>query len=569
MGIRETIKSKVATLIASTSVILIVAVLAVSLTVMKNNVVTICENYLYDTCVSASNTLYESFYGDTEQVNMDVRIQYILYNVGIQDMDSSKAYLVDKSGNFLYHDDPDGGGALRRGRRGRRGGGGLGKVIQDVLDQLNSTGVMPTADVKECKVDGAQKYVAYMCTVNDWVVYVEADKDDVLSSITSIITSSLIVGGLFILLAVVIGIIVTGKITKPITKLTTVINDISELNMTDEHEIPITKDEVGVMGAAVARMKHQLQEIVGDLNGISGKLVSDSNSLYDISENVSEASTNNSATNEELAASMESTSQSTENVTNSVQDMNSSAIEVANKINEGTNLTSSAMDKAQEIHERTRQAREETLKVYDEIKGTSEQAIIQAKEVQKINELANAIQEIADQTTLLSLNASIEAARSGEQGRGLAVVASEIANLASESTATGANIVTIVAQVNTSVETLTKCLVDALEFLENKVMNDYDAFMESSDEYSSAAKNIEDFMNQANEEVDQLKSAISSITDAMDSINRNINECSIGINDIANKTTEVVELTSESFERSNNCKTSASELQNITSRFQI
>lgn len=555
----KTIKSKVATLIASTSVILIVAVLAVSLTVMKSNVVTMCENYLYDTCVSASNTLYESFYGDTEQVNMDVRIQYILYNVGIQDMDSSKAYLVDKSGNFLYHDDPDMIGTQMTGN----------KVIQDVLDQLNSTGVMPTADVKECKVDGTQKYVAYMCTVNDWVVYVEADKDDVLSSITSIITISLIVGGLFILLAVVIGIIVTGKITKPITKLTTVINDISELNMTDEHEIPITKDEIGVMGAAVARMKHQLQEIVGDLNGISGKLVSDSNTLYDISENVTEASTNNSATNEELAASMESTSQSTENVTNSVQDMNSSAIEVANKINEGTNLTSSAMDKAQEIHERTRQAREETLKVYDEIKGTSEQAIIQAKEVQKINELANAIQEIADQTTLLSLNASIEAARAGEQGRGFAVVASEIANLASESTTTGANIVTIVAQVNTSVETLTKCLVDALEFLENKVMNDYDAFMESSDEYSSAAKNIEDFMNQANEEVDQLKSAISSITDAMDSINRNINECSIGINDIANKTTEVVELTSESFERSNNCKTSASELQDITSRFQI
>ena len=555
----KTIKSKVATLIASTSIVLIVAVLAVSLTVMKKNVVNMCENYLYDTCVSASNTLYESFYGDTDQVNMDVRVQYILYNVGIQDMDSSKAYLVDKNGNYLYHDDPDMIGTQMSDN----------KVVQDVLDQVNSTGVMPTADVKECKVDGEQKYVAYMCTVNDWVVYVEADKDDVLAPITTITTISLIVGAILVILAAAIGILVTRKITKPITKLTTVINDISELNMTDEHEIPITKDEIGVMGAAVARMKRQLQEIVGELNGISGKLVSDSNTLYDISENVTEASTNNSATNEELAASMESTSQSTENVTSSVQNMNTSAIEVANKINEGTNLTASAMDKAQEIHDRTSQAREDTLKVYDEIKGTSEQAIIQAKEVQKINELANAIQEIADQTTLLSLNASIEAARAGEQGRGFAVVASEIANLASESTETGANIVTIVAQVNSSVETLTKCLVDALDFLENKVMNDYDAFMESSDEYSSAAKNIEDFMNQANEEVDQLKGAISHITDAMDSINRNINECSIGINDIANKTTEVVELTSESFERSNNCKSSASELQDITSRFRI
>ena len=82
------------------------AILSVSLTVMKKNVVTLCENYLYDTCVSASNTLYESFYGDTDQVNMDVRVQYILYNVGIQDMDSSKAYLVDKDGKYVYHDDP-------------------------------------------------------------------------------------------------------------------------------------------------------------------------------------------------------------------------------------------------------------------------------------------------------------------------------------------------------------------------------------------------------------------------------------------------------------------------------
>ena len=266
---------------------------------------------------------------------------------------------------------------------------------------------------------------------------------------------------------------------------------------------------------------------------------------------------------------MEATSQSTENVTNNVQSMNSNAIEVANKIKEGTNLTAHAMDKAKEIHERTGQAREETLKLYESIKGTSEQAIVEAGEVKKINELAKAIQDIADQTTLLSLNASIEAARAGEQGKGFAVVASEIANLASESTETGANIVTIVAQVNASVETLTTCLVDTLKFLEDKVMNDYNVFMESSDEYSTTTQSIEDFMNQANGEVDQLRSAINSITDAMDAINRNINECSVGINDIANKTAEVVELTSESFERSTNCKESAEALEDITSRFQI
>ena len=555
----KTIKAKVATLIATTSLVLIVAILSVSLTVMKKNVVNLCENYLYDTCVSASNTLYESFYGDTDQVNMDVRVQYILYNVGIQDMDSSKAYLVDKEGKYVYHDNPDMIGKKMENN----------PVIQGVLDKLNSTGVMETARVEECKVDGEDKYIAFMCTVNDWVVYVEADKSDVLAPITTITTISLIMGVLLVILAVGIGVLVTRKITKPITKLTAVINDISQLNMTDEHEIPITKDEIGVMGIALKKMKEQLNGIISELNGISGKLVNDSNTLYDISENVTDASTNNSATNEELAASMESTSQSTEEVTNSVLNMNNNAIEVANKISEGTSLTAGAMEKANAIHTRTSSAREETLKVYDSIKNTSEKAITDAKQVEKINELAKAIQDIADETTLLSLNASIEAARAGDQGRGFAVVASEIANLAAESTATGANIVTIVAQVNSSVETLTGCLVDVLDFLENKVMNDYDAFMTSSDEYSDVARSIEDFMNQANGEVEQLRNAISRITDSMDSINQNINECSVGINDIANKTTEVVELTSESFERSTNCKDSASELQNITSRFKI
>lgn len=555
----KTIKAKVATLIATTSLVLIVAILSVSLTVMKKNVINLCENYLYDTCVSASNTLYESFYGDTDQVNMDVRVQYILYNVGIQDMDSSKAYLVDKDGKYVYHNNPDMIGKKMENN----------PVIQGVLDKLNSTGVMETARVEECKVDGEDKYIAFMCTVNDWVVYVEADKSDVLAPITTITTISLIMGVLLIILAVGIGVLVTRKITKPITKLTAVINDISQLNMTDEHEIPITKDEIGVMGVALKKMKEQLNGIISELNGISGKLVNDSNTLYDISENVTDASTNNSATNEELAASMESTSQSTEEVTNSVLNMNNNAIEVANKISEGTSLTAGAMEKANAIHTRTSSAREETLKVYDSIKNTSEKAITDAKQVEKINELAKAIQDIADETTLLSLNASIEAARAGDQGRGFAVVASEIANLAAESTATGANIVTIVAQVNSSVETLTKCLVDVLDFLENKVMNDYDAFMTSSDEYSDVTRSIEDFMNQANGEVEQLRNAISRITDSMDSINQNINECSVGINDIANKTTEVVELTSESFERSTNCKDSASELQNITSRFKI
>ena len=97
----KSIRSKISLLMASTSILLIVVILLVSYVINKKNIVALCESYLYDTCISASDTLYESFYGDSERNDMGVRLQYILYNVGIDTMSSSKAFLVDKDGTYL------------------------------------------------------------------------------------------------------------------------------------------------------------------------------------------------------------------------------------------------------------------------------------------------------------------------------------------------------------------------------------------------------------------------------------------------------------------------------------
>lgn len=555
---KKSLRGKIALLMAGTSVLLILGILLVSYVVNKKNIVELCEGYLYDTCISASDTLYESFYGDSERNDMTVRLEYILNNVGIDTMDSSRGYLVDTDGTYLYHEDSEKVGTVLEGNQ----------VISDVLDRLRE-GHITTADVTTCTVDGKEVYIAFMCTVNDWVIFVQADKADVLQPVTTINTYCIVIGCVLLAVMLVIGYIITTIITKPMGALTQVIDDISNLNMRSEVTIPKTNDEIGIMGEAVFRMKGKLTEIVSELSNISEKLVSDAGILYEISEKVNSASTDNSATNQELAASMEETSTSTETVNGNIKNMNGNVVTVADKIMEGNQLTSEVMRKTEEIHEKTKDASEETIRVYDSIRATSDEAIERAKEVDKINQLATTIQDIAEQTTLLSLNASIEAARAGEQGRGFAVVASEIANLASQSTATSGDIVTIVEQVNESVETLTKCLVDALDFLEKKVMSDYSEFMESSDEYSNAAKSIEEFMNLASEEVKELRQGIADITEAMEGISNNVNESAVGVSDIAEKTTNVVGLTSETFECTMNCKNSAEKLREITERFQL
>lgn len=554
----RSIRAKIITLMISACIELMAIVLIISYVVNKDNIVELCENYLYDTCVSASNTLYESFYEDEDNENIQVRLQYILYNVGISTMESSRAYLVDSNGNYLYHEDTDMLGTRIKDN----------PVIEEVLAELQN-GKITTADVRSCKSGDKEIYVAFMCTVDNWVVFVQADKADVFAPVNEIIGILIICAIVLLIITVAVGTFFANKIARPVTLLTKVINDISEFNLCSDVKVPKTKDEIGDMRNATKHMRDNLADIVGSLENIARKLLSDANTLYIVSEKVNEASVDNSATNQELAASMESTSSATENVTQSIISMQENANNVATKIGNGTELTTSIMRRAEDINARTKKASDSTFELYKKMKETSEDAIQKAQEISKINELAKAIQDIADQTQLLSLNASIEAARAGEHGKGFAVVASDISSLAQQSTKTGEDIENIVAKVNQSVSKLEQCLREALAFLEKNVMDDYNDFMQSSNDYIAAAGNIEDFMNQANREVLELRAFIDDISTTVKGINDNVTQCSSGITDIAVKTTEIVEQTVETFEKTANCKEFAEQLENITSRFII
>ena len=138
------IRSKVTVLMASSSIVLIVAILIVSYVINRKNITTLCEGYLYDTCISASDTLYESFFGEDDLSGLQVRLAYILNNVGIDTMDSSTCYLLDSQGTYLYAKDESLIGTVLTGN----------SVIQSVIDEMAMNGKITTADVKECNVNG-------------------------------------------------------------------------------------------------------------------------------------------------------------------------------------------------------------------------------------------------------------------------------------------------------------------------------------------------------------------------------------------------------------------------------
>lgn len=554
-----TIKGKISIMMISTSILLIAGILIASRIVSEKNVITLCEDYLYDVCIQASDTLYESFWGDSERADMSVRLEFILNSVGIEGMDSSEACLVDVDGTYLYSKDRSKIGTVIENN----------SVIQEVLDTLNTEEVITVADVRECNVDGTDKYVAFICTVNNWVLFVQADKSEVLEPINTMSMYCIIVGIILVVVIILIGFLMTSVITRPIRPLTKVIHSISEFDLSMQEKMPKTKDEIGNMGLAVIDMKDKLTAIVAKLSAISEKLLNSSEELSEISKEVNMASTDNSATTEELAAGMQETSASSESINESVVDMQDNVINVTGKIKEGTRMTYDIMEKSEQLASQSEKASQNTMQMYDAIRKLSKDAIEKASTVDKINELTGTIQEIAEETTLLSLNASIEAARAGENGRGFAVVADQIGKLAEQSSSTATSIIDIVEQVNESVQTLMDCLKQTLEFLGNEVTKDYSDFLESGREYKEAAEQIQSFMVEAEREAEELEKGISVITEALGGINTTINESAEGVSDIAGKTTDVVNYTENLYEMTKECRELSKQLNEITSGFKM
>ena len=177
--------------------------------------------------------------------------------------------------------------------------------------------------------------------------------------------------------------------------------------------------------------------------------------------------------------------------------------------------------------------------MYEEVSHKAEEAMEQAKAVEKINQLTQAILDISSQTNLLALNASIEAARAGEAGRGFAVVADEIGKLASQTSSTAGDINGIIADVHEAVRNLADCLNQSTDFLEHTVLKDYNGFMQVAEQYTQDAAAFESDMTIISQEIESLLNAIVSIADSVDGVNTTISEAADSVTGIAQKTLDV------------------------------
>ena len=353
----------------------------------------------------------------------------------------------------------------------------------------------------------------------------------------------------------------TTKIIKPLIKFKDSMLTLASGDLTFENSVSHNSSEVGQLSEAISRTRNDIVYLVKNVKDEVDTIEEiEKNIDYNITElnfNIENISSNV----EELSASMEETAAASEEMAATSHQIESTVSHVSEKSNEGAKKALSISEKANGIRTKAESNQLETKTLIAETSYKLRESIEKAKAIEEINILAEAIKAITNQTNLLALNAAIEAARAGEAGRGFSVVADEIRKLAEQSNQAINQIQDTTDIIISSVEDLTKESSTMLDFMETRIMSDYEILVKTSQEYSQDA----DYFNLLSSDLSKLSEetliSVQEIIRVVDSVATASTQGAQGVTDVAERVSEIVNKSETVMNLANNANESAGRLK--------
>ncbi|MFC3914232.1 methyl-accepting chemotaxis protein [Pseudaeromonas sharmana] len=342
-----------------------------------------------------------------------------------------------------------------------------------------------------------------------------------------------------LVLTIVATLVIGNRITRPLEAAVAALNNIAsgEGDLTRRLSATST-DEVGTLSLAFNHFIEQIQSLVSQV-GVT------SSHVFDVSARLKDSSS-------QFITQMQGHRRETEQVVTAVTEMSSTAQEVASSAANAATATSAASAEAVQAREVVAVATHSINQLVSEVDQAAHVIQQLAQETGKIGSVVEVIRGIAEQTNLLALNAAIEAARAGEQGRGFAVVADEVRSLAGRTQQS-------TVEINSMLQRLQSGVAEAVE-----VMQSSQARSEETIHETGKISNSLDGVAAAVDTINEMNLQIATAAEEQNAVAEEINRNLVAIQHIVEQLTQAADESQQSTEE---LVDTGNVLKNLVSRF--
>lgn len=316
--------------------------------------------------------------------------------------------------------------------------------------------------------------------------------------------------------------ILISRSLKPLKDIEGAIINLSRLNIKRDSRIAKyvgSGNEIGKIATAMDSLYDSLGEMVNTLTICSSSLNESAEEMKNSSEVLISCVTDNSMATTSFAKHAETVNDTVNKVDSDVADISDAVEKIGVKINDSKIQSEQLLDRIESMQALAEESINNNNVQIDVHQRTIEEAVEKLQSLTRVDEMASQILNITKQTNLLSLNASIEAARAGDAGRGFAVVAGEIGILAESSSKTASQIQAICNETRDNIARVQECFDQIIKFLQVDVHEQLMGFSSATDEYHSSIQGIQDII------VD-IADASGAFVDTVDRIKLQISEVS-------------------------------------------
>ena len=393
------------------------------------------------------------------------------------------------------------------------------EYIQDYIDHTEDGDLITVYKPIE---DNAGKVVA--------ILGCDYDASSITAELQKAVVQTLQIGGICLILAILILMIIVSRITKGLMQVNAKIYDLvhNEGDLTQKLDVR-SGDELELIAGNVNELLAYIRKIMIGISSGSMRLMSTSRKMVDHLSSADESITDVSATMQEMSAAMEETTSSLNQITEAIDEIYSSVERIAGNADAGKVSSQEMESRASGANDAAAEGEKKANIETEKMAASLNEKIAKSKSVEQIEILTSNIIEITEQTNLLALNASIEAARAGEAGRGFAVVADEIGKLAGNSADAAARIRQVSAEVIQAVDELAEGSQQMIEFVRNSTEEGFGGLVATSENYATDANAMRAMMEQFAQTAEELRSTMDGIRESISAVNIAVEESAKGI----------------------------------------